>query len=146
MKKLALLILGLIIAQLSANQIQLKTLENGMQIATKENNSNQSAAFYCFVKTGSLNEGKYLGAGISHYLEHVVSSGSTTKRSEAEYNKIGKEIGASTNAYTSTKATAYHLVVNAKYAEDALDMLSEQMQFCKFDSFEVAREKEVILK
>ena len=146
MKKLITVSLILIITLLSALSTHTKILENGMQIVTKENRGNQSAAFYCFVKTGSINEDKYLGAGISHYLEHVVSSGTTSKRSEAEYNQIGKEMGAIVNAYTTTSATAFHIVVDTKYSDTALELLAEQMQFCAFDSFEVAREKEVILK
>ena len=60
------------------SNVLFKTLPNGMDIAVKENHDNSSVGFYCFVKTGSVNEGRYLGAGISDYLEHVVSGGTTT--------------------------------------------------------------------
>lgn len=131
---------------LSANKLIQKTLPNGMEIVAKENHNNTSVGFYCFVKTGSVNEGKYLGAGISHYLEHVVSSGTTTIRTEAEYEEIGKKIGAIVNAYTTNIATAFYIITDKEYQDEGLAILSEQMQFCTCDSFEVAREKQVILK
>ncbi len=136
----------MIFAQLYGNNLLQKTLPNGMEIIVKENNLNESIGFYCFVKTGSVNEGKYLGAGISHYLEHIVSSGTTTFRTEDEYEKKGKEIGALVNAYTSYTATAFYIVVEKQYKNEALKILSEQMQSCICDSIEVAREKQVILK
>ncbi|MCD4796855.1 MAG: insulinase family protein [Candidatus Cloacimonetes bacterium] len=147
MKKLILIsTLLLIVALLNGNELMQKTLPNGMEIVVKENNLNESIGFYCFVKTGSVNEGKYLGAGISHYLEHIVSSGTTTFRTEDEYEKKGKEMGALVNAYTTYAATAFYIAVEKQYKDETLKILSEQMQACVCDSFEVAREKQVILK
>ena len=147
MKKVLILIaLVMVLAQLYGNDLLQKTLLNGMEIVVKENNLNESIGFYCFVKTGSMNEGKYLGAGISHYLEHIVSSGTTTFRTEDEYEKMEKELGALVNAYTSYMTTAYYITVDKQYKDEALKILSEQMQACICDSFEVAREKQVILK
>jgi len=128
------------------NNILCKTLSNGMQIAVKENHNNNSIGFYCFVKTGSINEGEYLGAGISHYLEHVVAGGSTTYHTEAEYEAMAKEMGAIVNAYTTTDATAFHITVDKQYADQALEILFQRMHACAIDSAEVAREKQVILK
>ncbi len=139
-------ILCISITLLSANGILQTTLDNGMQIVVKENNLNESVGLYCFVKTGSVNEGKYLGAGISHYLEHIVSSGSTEFHTEDEYNKMGKEMGSFVNAYTTQTATAFYITVDKSYKDLALQNLSQQMQSCICDSFEVAREREVILK
>ncbi len=134
------------ITAVSANELLQTTLTNGMQIVVKENKLNESIGFYCFVKTGSVNEGKYLGAGISHFLEHIVSSGTTEFHTEDEYNEMGKEMGALVNAYTSSAVTAFHITVDKPYKDMALRNLSQQLQFSICDSFEVAREREVILK
>ena len=147
MKRIIFLVICILMINfLSANEMIHKTLPNGMEIVVKENKLNESICFYCFVKTGSVNEGKYLGAGISHYLEHIVSCGTTTFRTEDEYEKMEKEMGALVNAYTSYVATAYYIAVEKQYKDEALKILSEQMQACVCDSFEVAREKQVILK
>ena len=145
-KKISIIILIAIISILSAKNILHQTLPNGMEIAVKENEGNTSVGFYCFIKTGAVNEGKHLGKGISHYLEHVVSGGTTKFRTEAEYEALGKEMGSIINAYTTNIATAFHIITDKKYADQALDILYEQVQFCAFDSVEVAREKQVILK
>ncbi|MDP8269450.1 MAG: insulinase family protein [Candidatus Tenebribacter davisii] len=144
--RLILFIIIIAITTISANELRQATLDNGMQIVVKENRLNESVGFYCFVKTGSVNEGKYLGAGISHNLEHIVSSGTTKFHTEDEYNEMGKEMGSLVNAYTTQDATAFYITVDKAYKEIALQNLSEQMQHCVCDSFEVAREREVILK
>jgi zinc protease len=145
-KYLLITVLALMLIHVSAQELVHKTLPNGMELITKENHGNTSVGYYCFVKTGSETEGDYLGAGISHYLEHLVSSGTTTLRTEKEYTDMGKEMGAIVNAYTTSTVTCYHIIVDKEYKEDARTILSEQVQFCVLDSFEVAREREVILK
>jgi zinc protease len=145
-KNILIVVLVLVIGLLNANNLVQKTLPNGMQIVAKENRLNESVGFYCFVKTGSVNEGKYLGAGISHYLEHIVSGGATKFRTEDEYTALGKEMGALVNAYTTNVITAFHIEVSNQYKDTALEVISEQLTSCICDSFEVSREKQVILK
>jgi zinc protease len=146
MKGKILLIILLCGSLLSANEMIMKTLGNGMQLVTKENRSGETVGLYCFVKTGSNNEGRFLGSGISHYLEHLVSGGSTTYRSEEDYQKLSQEMGALINAYTTNEITAFHIEVEKSYQDLALQVMSEQLFHCVLDSFEVAREKQVILK
>ncbi|MDD3052286.1 MAG: insulinase family protein, partial [Candidatus Cloacimonetes bacterium] len=145
-KTFFVLLVTLFLINLSAAELLQKTLPNGMEIVVKENFSNNSVGFYCFVKTGSISEDEHLGKGISHYLEHLVSGGTTSKRTEKEYSEISKNIGAISNAYTSKMVTAYHLIVDNTYQDQALEMLSEHIQFCVLDEYEVEREKQVILK
>ncbi len=147
MKKVILVtILALFALSIAHSTTIHKTLDNGMEIVAKENHGNSSIAFYCFVKTGSINEGDYLGAGISHYLEHVVAGGSTDYHTEEEYQAMAKDMGAIVNAYTTDQATAFYITVDKQYADNALSIISQQMFSCAFDSMEVAREKQVILK
>ena len=48
-------------------------LNNGLTVLVEENHAAPVATVRCFVKnTGSAYEGKNLGAGVSHVLEHVV--------------------------------------------------------------------------
>lgn len=147
MKKLFFIIVFCLGLQLLlANNIAVRELPNGMRIVAKERNSVNTVALYCFVHTGSIHEDEFLGKGISHYLEHIVSGGSTSFRTEEEYNEIERRIGASTNAFTTYNMTAYHIMVEEAYADSALMILSEQMMHCVFDQREVDREKQVIIK
>ncbi|MBN1968922.1 MAG: insulinase family protein [Candidatus Delongbacteria bacterium] len=145
--KLSMIILILVMSSLVFGQkIVQKTLPNGMEVVVKENKSNNSVGFYCYVKTGSIHEHLYQGKGLSHFLEHIVSGGTTSKRTEAEYTKINEEIGALVNAYTIFGVTAYHIQVQNEYLDKALEVLSENVQYCAVDQAEVDREKEVIVK
>ncbi len=123
-----------------------ETLDNGLQVVIKENRTADIVSVKLYVKTGSMFEQEYGGAGISHYFEHILCGGSTYKRTEEEYRKWEKRIGAYVNAYTSKDHTCYYITCPAKYYKDALEMLSEWTIYCKFDSTEIEREKGVILK
>lgn len=145
-KVISSLLIVICVNILGASQILHETLPNGMEVVVKENDQNSAVGFYCFVKTGSITEGDYLGAGISHYLEHVVSSGSTAMRTETEYQELETAMGAIVNAYTSGIVTAYHITVDREYQDEALQILTEHLFHCSFAPQEVDREREVILK
>jgi len=123
-----------------------KTLENGLEVVVKKNTSNTSVGFFMFVKSGSIHEEEYTGKGLSHYLEHIVSGGSTKSHTEEWHLNKRKEIGAVSNAYTTFGATVYYIQADKQYADDCLYMLADNIMNCTFDSSEVAREKDVITK
>jgi zinc protease len=99
-----------------------------------------------WVKTGSIYEQQHVGAGLSHYLEHLLSGGTTTNRTEAQNNQILGQIGASTNAATSLDTVRYYINTTAEHAETAIDLLSDWMQNSKITEREFERERQVILR
>ena len=126
-------------------QITLATLSNGLTVIVQENHTAPVATVRCSVKnTGSAFEGRYLGAGISHVLEHVVSGGSTSRRSEKQIEKIIDTFGGATNAYTSTNVTSYYIDCPAANTMTAIDLVAESMQHVKFEPAEFARELKVV--
>src|SRR3989338_9317541 len=54
-------------------------LDTGMTVIAQEIPSSPTVALRALVKTGSTMEGKYLGSGISHFVEHMLFKG-TEKR------------------------------------------------------------------
>ena len=103
------------------------------------------ATVRCFVKnTGSAYEGKNLGAGLSHVLEHVVAGGSTTHRTEKEIEKIVDSFGGATNAATSTDMTTFFIDCPAKNTMSAIELVADAMQHVKFEPAEFARELKVV--
>jgi len=125
--------------------ITLATLSNGLTVIVQENHSAPVATVRCTVKnTGSAFEGRYLGAGISHVLEHVVSGGTTTRRTEKEIEKIIDTFGGATNAFTSTNMTSYYIDCPAANAPAAIDLIADAMQHVKFEPNEFARELKVV--
>ncbi|MDD4308990.1 MAG: insulinase family protein [Candidatus Cloacimonetes bacterium] len=145
-KAIALALFLSLLCMVFGAEILQKTLSNGLTVVIKQNTQNPTVGIYCFVKTGSMHEGKHLGSGLSHYVEHVVSGGTTSLRKEKEYTDLNKLMGASTNAYTSLDRTAYLSVAGKEHFAASLKTISEFVQHCQFDSSEVAREQQVISK
>jgi zinc protease len=100
-------------------------LENGMVAIVKENKTAAVAAVRMYVKTGSIYEQEYLGAGLSHLFEHLLVGGTTKTRPEAESMKIIQQIGAQWNAYTTKDHCCYHLTIPARHVGTALNLLAD---------------------
>ena len=79
---------------------QLRTLPNGLEIIVKEDHSAPVVSVQVWVRTGSCLEDVFLGAGISHLVEHMVFKGTATK-GPAEQAREVQAIGGYLNAYTS---------------------------------------------
>ncbi len=125
--------------------VTLATLSNGLTVIVQENHVAAVATVRCYVKnTGSAFEAEHLGAGLSHVLEHVVSGGTTTKRTEKQIEKIIDTFGGATNAYTTTHLTAYYIDCPASEVMTAIDLLADSMQNIIFEPKEFERELRVV--
>lgn len=119
-------------------------LDNGLTVLLRQTEGNDLVSAQVFVRAGSLYEGKFMTAGLSHYLEHVVSGGTTASFTEAEAKKRLQAIGGETNAYTSYDRTVYFINSSSQNWKEILDLLISYVSECKLDPQEVAREKAVI--
>jgi len=120
-------------------------LSNGLTVLVQENHAAPVATVRCFVRnTGSAFEGRYLGAGISHMLEHLVALGSTTKRPEPEIQKLLDSMGGQTNAFTSTDMTAYFVDCPSSRTDLAIELIADSMQYSLIPENEYLREMEVV--
>lgn len=125
--------------------VTVATLSNGLTVVVQENHVAPVATVRCFVKnTGSAYEGKHLGAGLSHVLEHVVAGGSTTHRTEKEIERIVDSFGGATNAFTSTDMTVYFIDCPSKNTMAAIELIADAMQHVKFEPSEFDRELKVV--
>ena len=114
--------------------VTLAELSTGLTVIVEENHVAPVATVRCYVRnTGSAFESPYLGAGLSHVLEHVVAGGSTTRRGEAEIERIIDSFGGATNAYTSTHVTTYFIDCPAKDVATALELLADALQRIRFE-------------
>jgi len=95
--------------------------------------------------TGSVHEGRWLGAGLSHALEHMLFKGTTT-RPGSRIDQEVQDAGGHMNAYTSFDRTVYHIDVPNTGARVAVDILCDIMQHATLPADEMAREKQVILR
>lgn len=120
------------------------TLENGVQVGIIEDHQAPVIAVRVYIRTGSMHEGKLLGAGVSHFLEHLVAGGSTAKRTEGESQEIMNSIGAQFNAYTTRDHTCYYMTTASRFADTALDLIFDFTTNAAILQEEWAREYEVI--
>ncbi|MHC4225604.1 MAG: M16 family metallopeptidase, partial [Planctomycetota bacterium] len=100
--------------------IHTRTLPNGLRVVVKEDHSKPLAALRIYVGTGGCFEGEYLGCGISHYYEHLLSGGTTSNRTEEESAKILREMGGQSNAYTRSDHTCYFIDTHRDYISRAI--------------------------
>ena len=127
------------------DNVALGVLDNGLTVIVQENHVAPVATVRCFVKnTGSVYEGRHLGAGLSHVLEHVVCGGSTARRTEKEIERIINDFGGATNAYTTYDMTAFYIDCPAKNVMTAVELLADAMQRVRFEPHEFARELRVV--
>ena len=121
------------------------TLDNGLTIIVREDHSAPVVSAQAWCMSGSIHEGKWLGAGMSHVLEHMLFKGTTTRVS----GRIDQEVqdaGGYMNAYTSFDRTVYYIDVPNTGAKTAIDILCDIMQHATLPADEMAKEKQVILR
>ncbi|NQT20908.1 MAG: insulinase family protein, partial [Planctomycetes bacterium] len=119
-------------------------LSNGMVVLLKENHTAPVAIVQVTVKTGSIYEQEYLGTGISHLFEHLMSGGTTTTRTEEETRTILESLGNMTNAYTSTNSTSYFIKTAAPDVDTAIGLLADWMVNTQVTEKEFDREMKVV--
>src|SRR6202167_274211 len=123
--------------------VQLVTLENGLVLIIREDHSAPVVSAQAWCNTGSICEGKWLGAGLSHVLEHMLFKGTTT-RPGSRIDQEVQEAGGYMNAYTSFDRTVYHIDVPNTGAVKAVDILCDIMQHATLPPDELAKEMDVI--
>jgi zinc protease len=121
------------------------TLSNGLVVLVRENHAAKVATVRCFVRnTGSAYEGRHLGAGLSHMLEHLVAGGSSRKRSEEGIQKLLDTMGGQTNAFTSTETTAFFIDCPSSHMLSAIELVADYMQYATIPQDEYEREMGVV--
>jgi zinc protease len=125
--------------------VKLTTLDNGLTLIVREDHSAPVVSAQVWSMAGSIHEGKWLGAGLSHVLEHMLFKGTTT-RPGSRIDQEVQEAGGYMNAYTSFDRTVFHIDVPNTGAKVALDILCDIMQNATLPPDEMAKEKQVILR
>jgi zinc protease len=123
----------------------LTSLENGLAVIVREDHSAPVVSAQAWCMSGSIHEGEWLGAGMSHVLEHMLFKGTTT-RPGSRIDQEVQEAGGYMNAYTSFDRTVYHIDVPNTGAKVAIDILCDIMQNATLPAEELAKEKQVILR
>jgi zinc protease len=123
--------------------VTLTTLENGLTLIVREDHNAPVVSAQAWAMAGSIHEGRWLGAGLSHVLEHMLFKGTTT-RPGSRIDQEVQEAGGYMNAYTSFDRTVYHIDVPNTGAVKAIDILCDIMQNASLPPDELAKEMDVI--
>jgi zinc protease len=118
-------------------------LRSGMTVIVKRVPS-PAVAVRGLVGTGGVYEGKWLGGGLSHLLEHLVAGGSSERRTEAENRNLLQQIGNNSNAYTTEDRTAFFVNTTPEHMDQAVDLVTGWMTGAKITPPEYRREYEVV--
>jgi zinc protease len=118
-------------------------LQNGATVIVKRIAS-PVVAVRGYAATGGAYEGRWLGGGLSHLLEHLVAGGSDARRSEAQNRDLLQAIGNNSNAYTTFDHTAFFVNTTPPHMEQAIDLITGWMLGAKITPAEYAREYEVV--
>lgn len=119
------------------------TLPNGLTLIVEEDHSAPVASVQAWIQTGSIHEGRWLGAGLSHLLEHMAFKG-TARRGASEFAQTVQDHGGYINAYTSFDRTVYWIDIPAKGAATAVELLADAIQNSSIPADELVKEREVI--
>ncbi len=120
-------------------------LENGLVVILKEDHSSPVATVQAWARAGSVDEGRWMGAGMSHVLEHMLFKGTTTRPA----SRIDQEVqgaGGQMNACTSFNYTLYYIDIPAAGVSVAVDILCDIMCNATLPADELEKERQVILR
>ncbi len=123
--------------------VKLTSFDNGIRLLYSYDNS---PVVYCgfAINAGTRDEGvnEY---GIAHLIEHLLFKG-TNKRNNLQIIKRLEEVGGELNAYTTKEETFIYSVVPQKYAERAIELLSDIVFNSVFPENQIKKEREVIFE
>lgn len=125
--------------------VERTVLPNGLTVILKRDTSAALASVQVWLKTGSIHEDAHLGAGLSHYLEHMLFKG-TTRRAGREISATVQAHGGYINAYTTFDRTVYYIDLPSEHTPVAIDLLADAVFHSTLPADEVAKEKDVILR
>lgn len=129
----------------SNESVQRFTLDNGMVCLVKEDHTAPVVAIQIWVGSGSVNEGRMLGAGLSHFVEHMIFKGTPT-RSPGDISREISDAGGDVNAYTAWDRTVFHTTLPSRNWKVGLDVLADAVMNATFPENEWKRERDVILR
>ena len=125
-------------------EIRETRLANGIRIVTERMPEARSVSLGVWVGVGGRDEPDAL-AGASHFLEHLLFKGTST-RSARQIAEAIDAVGGEMNAFTNREHTAYYTRLPADRADLGLDILGDVLTDPAFRPHEVDAERQVILE
>jgi zinc protease len=126
-----------------ATTATVETLPNGLTLILDPDSTAPVVSAQIWVATGSMHEDSHLGAGISHFLEHMVFKGTRDYDGDALADAV-QAAGGHWNAYTSFDRTVYYIDGPAHSLGVFLKTLTGLVFYPTLPESEFEKEKDVI--
>lgn len=118
-------------------------LTNGLKIVLAHMPNSPTTTVEVRVETGSKYESNK-ELGLSHVLEHMCFKGTKKRPSASDVHKAFDELGAISNAFTSTEVTGYWAKASHKHTLKILDIVSDVYLNTIFKEEDLKKEKGVV--
>jgi predicted Zn-dependent peptidase len=127
-----------------SRDIRTTTLPNGLLVLTERMPHLRSVSMGCWIDCGSRDEDLATN-GISHFIEHMVFKGTTT-RSAQQFAREIDAIGGNLDAFTGKETVCFNIKVLDENVPAALDLLTDLVLHPTFSPEDIAKEQGVILE
>ena len=124
--------------------IRSTTLPNGLLVLTERMSHMRSVSMGVWLDLGSRDEEPETN-GISHFLEHMVFKGTTT-RSAQQFAREVDAIGGNLDAFTGKETVCFNIKTLDENVPAALDLLSDLVLHPTFAPEDIVKEQGVILE
>lgn len=121
-------------------------LNNGLRIFVFPNRKAPNVTAQVWMATGSIHEQEYLGCGLSHFLEHMLFSGTEKFPDKMEIADRANRLGARLNAWTSYNHTAYYMEGPSAVWKNLTAMLCDMVSAPLLPEDAFQKEKQVIIR
>ena len=99
----------------------------------------------CYIRTGSVHEGEFLGRGVSHFLEHMLFQGCDGYPGQRAAEAV-TALGGSINACTGHEYTMVNVRGPARYLEKFVGVVAAMVRTPELPEEKFQLEKQVILR
>src|SRR5918912_4447775 len=131
-------------ARKSGTTISRHVLPSGMTILVETLPYVRSVALGYYLRSGSAVESQEHG-GASHFLEHLVFKGTST-RSTSDIAQVIDILGGDVDAFTGKEYTSFYAHVLDEQVDAALDLLTDIVIAPRFTTHDIEAERSVILE
>jgi len=132
------------VAKKTVPTVSRHVLPSGMTILVETLPYVRSVALGYYLRSGSAVESREHG-GASHFLEHLVFKG-TTSRSTSDIAQIIDILGGDVDAFTGKEYTSFYAHVLDEQLDTALDLLTDIVVAPRFTEHDIESERSVILE
>ncbi len=120
-------------------------LPNGAELIVQEKRNAPVVSVQAWVRSGAIHEQEWMGAGLSHFCEHLLFKG-TAKRPTGELSQDIRGGGGDNNAYTNSERTVYYVTTASSSFAAAFDAIQDMVSGSIFPPEEVKKEHGVVRK